>query len=91
MSIKRRAARRDANEELIVACLQAAGATVCRLSDKGVPDLLVGYQGVNLLLEVKGVKGKLTPDEQDWHQSWRGQAVIVRTAEEVIKLLEDVQ
>jgi len=90
MSVRRRAARRDANEALIVACLQAAGATVCRLSDKGVPDLLVGYQGVNMLVEVKGFKGKLTPAEQEWHQAWRGQVVIVRTVEEAMRLLEGI-
>lgn len=53
MSLHRRAARRDRNEVEIVAALTAAGASVTYLSSPGVPDLLVGYQGRTLLLEVK--------------------------------------
>lgn len=53
MSIHRRAARRDNNEVQIVAALTAAGASVTHLSAPGVPDLLVGYRGATLLLEVK--------------------------------------
>lgn len=53
MSIHRRAAGRDSNEPDIVAALEAAGASVTRLSAEGVPDLLVGYRGASHLLEVK--------------------------------------
>lgn len=45
---------RDANEGPIVDALEAAGATVSRLDGKnGEPDLLVGFAGVNELMEVK--------------------------------------
>jgi hypothetical protein len=44
---------RDGNEAAIVDALRAAGATVTRLGDAGVPDLLVGYRGSTLLLEIK--------------------------------------
>lgn len=53
MSIHRRAARRDSNEDAIVDALIAAGASVTRLSAEGVPDLLVGIAGQTYLLEVK--------------------------------------
>jgi hypothetical protein len=61
MSNHRRAARRDANEPDIVKALVAAGASITYLgAPKGVPDLLVGYEGRSYLLEVKlplGPKG----------------------------------
>lgn len=47
------ARQRDVNEAEIVRALEAIGATVTRLNEAGVPDLLVGYQGKTKLLEVK--------------------------------------
>ena len=55
-----RARMRDANEPEIVKALEAAGATVTRLNEAGVPDLLVGYQGKTKLLEVKRPVTKTT-------------------------------
>jgi hypothetical protein len=48
----------------------------------GVPDLLVGYQGKNILIEIKDgnktpSKRKLTDDQVKWHESWNGGAVAV--------------
>jgi Holliday junction resolvase len=75
----RRAAKVDANQEQIVAALRAVGATVQTLAavGKGVPDLLVGYQGKTLLLEVKDGRRppserRLTEDQLVWHGAWRG-------------------
>ena len=75
----RRAAKVDANQEQIVQALRAAGAVVQTLAavGKGVPDLLVGYQGKTLLLEVKDgnkppSERKLTEDQIKWHGAWRG-------------------
>ena len=81
---------RDANEPQIVAALEGVGASVIRL-DKPV-DLLVGYRGRNLLLEVKtplGPKGgrshsKATPEQRDFFARWRGQFSVVRTVEEAL-------
>ncbi len=82
MSLYRRAARRDTNEPPIIKALKIAGATVQQVSIKGVPDLLVGYDGTTFLLEVKhplGPKGgksshgqALSEDEAEWHRKWRG-------------------
>ncbi len=79
-----RAAKIDANQEQIVTALRAAGATVQSLAGvgKGVPDLLVGYQGQTLLMEVKdGHKPPsarlLTEDQLKWHGSWKGGAMAV--------------
>ena len=75
----RRAAKVDANQEQIVQVLRAAGATVQSLAGvgKGVPDLLVGYQGKTLLMEVKDGRlapsaRRLTEDQLVWHGAWRG-------------------
>jgi hypothetical protein len=75
----RRAAKVDANQEQVVAALRAVGATVQTLAavGKGVPDLLVGYQGKTLLLEVKDGRRppserRLTEDQLVWHGAWRG-------------------
>ncbi|MGB1373649.1 MAG: VRR-NUC domain-containing protein [Aequoribacter sp.] len=57
---------------------------------KGVPDLLIGAEGVTILVEVKGPKGKLTDDQKKWHSSWLGDKVyIVRSKEEMAKAMWD--
>lgn len=53
--IRRSARRRDDNEPQIVAALYAVGASVQRLNEKGAPDLMIGFRGRLLLLEVKRV------------------------------------
>lgn len=75
----RRAAKIDGNQTAIVAALRAAGASVQSLAavGDGVPDLLVGFRGQTLLVEVKDSsqppnKRKLTPDQLEWHGAWRG-------------------
>ena len=55
------ARRRDANEQEIVDALMQVGAVVFRLSAPGCPDLLVGWQGRWLPMEVKSATGTLTP------------------------------
>lgn len=77
-------AKIDANQEAVVMALRAAGATVQSLAavGKGVPDLLVGYQGQTLLMEVKdGNKSPsarlLTEDQLRWHGNWKGGALAV--------------
>ena len=79
-----RAAKIDANHEAVVLALRAAGATVQSLAGvgKGVPDLLVGYQGQTLLMEVKDgfkppSKRSLNEDQLRWHGRWNGGALAV--------------
>lgn len=85
--------RVDANQTEIVQALRACGCSVQILSavGKGCPDLLVGYAGRNVLLEVKdGSKRpsarKLTPDEQAWHEAWRGEAYVVSDVEDALSV-----
>lgn len=76
--------RTDANQKKIIDALRGAGASVTDISrfGEGVPDLLVGWRGATYLLEVKTAKGKLTTSEERWFDEWRGQAAVVRTAQE---------
>ena len=80
----RLAARTDRNHKEIVRVLRQLGASVCDLSGvgHGCPDILVGFRGKTHLMEIKdGLKSpcrrRLTPDEQEWHESWRGRPVAV--------------
>ena len=99
MTLHRYAKARDANEPEIVKALEAAGAAVVRLepSTAGLPDLLVGYRGRNLLMECKkplGPRGgdshsPLSEDQVAFFQAWPGRAYVVRSAEQALRALED--
>jgi hypothetical protein len=93
VSTWRKAPRRDASEPGIVRALTALGCSVQPLSGKGVPDLLVGVRGMNLLLECKapaGPKGgtshrDLNEDQRHWHATWRGsKPYVCRTTDDAI-------
>jgi len=59
VSIYRRAKRRDANEPEIVQALRAAGALVLPIDRPA--DLIAGFKGRWVMLEVKVRRGKLKP------------------------------
>lgn len=86
--------RVDRNQSEIVDALRSIGATVAITSalGKGFPDLVAGYRGKNYLIEVKDwqkrpSERRLTPDEAEWHQSWRGQVCVIETKDEAISLV----
>lgn len=90
----RRAAKVDGNQSKIVNMLRLVGCTVQHLHTigKGCPDLLVGYQGRNYLMEVKdGTRPpsdqKLTDDEKDWHDSWRGNVHVVANERQALEVI----
>lgn len=77
----------DQNQAALVAELRQIGASILHLHTlgKGAPDILIGYRGINTLLEIKSTPtAKLTPDEANWHALWRGQLLIVRSIEEAL-------
>jgi Holliday junction resolvase len=89
-----RYAKVDANHCQVVSALRAAGASVQSLAGvgKGVPDLLVSFNGVNLLMEVKdGNKSKsaqkLTEDQIKWHGAWQGPVCIVDGPEAALRMI----
>ena len=90
----RKAAKTDSNQSEVVNALRQAGASVQSLAatGKGVPDLLVGYRGINYLMEVKdGNKPPstrlLTEDQLRWHQNWLGSVYVVNSTDEALKIL----
>jgi hypothetical protein len=74
----------DANHRTIRAGLEAVGATV---DVKAPLDLLVGFRGVNYLIEVKTAKGKLRPSQDAFLARWKGHAAVVRTLPEALAVI----
>lgn len=92
----RRFGKIDANHSAIVKALRQIGASVQSLASvgSGCPDLLVGFRGENIILEVKDgnlppSKQKLTDDERVWHACWNGEVHTVTSVEEALKLLQN--
>ena len=88
------AKRTDANQTKVVTALRRVGCSVAILSavGKGVPDILVGKGGKNYLMEIKDgekipSKRKLTPDEKEFHESWRGHVCIVESIDDALKII----
>jgi hypothetical protein len=84
-------ARVDTNQREIVQALRQAGCSVLPLHQlgQGIPDLLVATPtGETLLVEVKGKKGSLTPDQMQWFSQWKGRIEIVRDPTNIPHLLD---
>lgn len=91
----RRAAKVDAGQDQIVSALRAMGATVRIVTQgNGLPDLLVGYRGFTILMEVKDGRKppsarKLTEAEQKFFDEWRGGLLaIVNNVDEALDILK---
>lgn len=87
-------ARIDGNQNKIVEGLRKCGYSVQVLSmvGKGFPDILVGGRKRNVLLEIKDPaqppsKRKLTADEQEFFDTWKGQVHKVESLEEALSVL----
>ena len=88
----RRAAKADDNQPQIVKAFRQLGFSVAHTHTigKGFPDIIVGRNGMNTLVEIKdGAKVKsqkqLTADEKEFHESWRGTIIIIESIEQVIE------
>ena len=88
----RRNAKADDNQPQIVKAFRQLGYSVAHTHTigKGFPDIVIGRDGVNTLVEIKdGLKTKsqrqLTPDEKEFHEAWRGTVVIIESVEDVIE------
>ena len=83
--------RTDKNQALIIAGFQLHGAEVQSLAGvgNGCPDLLVGYKGRWILVEVKGRLGKLRPTQEAWMERFGegGQIAVARDAGDVPEIL----
>lgn len=75
--------KRDANEGEIFDVLRGFGIVVEPM-DRPC-DAVCGFGGVNYLVEVKnGTKAKLTPSQQKFKDSWKGQFKTLHTVEEAM-------
>lgn len=80
----------DANQLEIVKALEAIGCDVCEI---GWPvDLLCGYRSRNFLLEIKDPQKppserKLTKDQVEFFDTWRGQVLKVETVDGALDLV----
>ena len=90
----RRAAKVDANQKEIVQALRKVGASVypTHMVGKGFPDIVVGYKGINYLLEIKDgakppSKQRLTPDEVGFFEMWNGTVHIVNSIDSAINIV----
>ncbi len=90
----RRIARIDANQPEIIKAFRALGATVhpTYMVGQGFPDIAVGYRGQNYLIEIKDgnkepARRKLTKDEKEWHDGWKGKVIIIESVDDVLKLI----
>lgn len=85
MSIYRRNAKRDANEPEVVQALQACGWNVRRISEAGLPDLLLWRgQGPQIrFVEVKVPKGRMQKTQRWWEGVFP--VAIIRSAEQAIE------
>ncbi len=92
----RTVARVDDNQAAIVNALRGVGATVQPLHSvgKGCPDLLVGFRGKNILMEIKDgnkppSRQKLTPDQVHWHKQWYGNVHVVSSIDQALDVLRE--
>jgi Holliday junction resolvase len=79
----------DLNQGAIVDALRKVGVSVQSLASlgKGVPDLVAAKGAMTWLIEVKGPKGQLTPDQVKWVAAWRGDVHVVRTVDDALRLV----
>ena len=88
-------ARIDSNHKEIVKALRDAGATVVSMASlkHGTPDLLCGFNGETILMEIKrDAKAKFTPDQLDFMGKWKGGAISrVDSVEAAIRALGVIQ
>jgi len=86
--------RVDANQKEVVEGLRDVGATVAHIHmvGKGMPDLICGFRKTNYLIEIKDgnkppSKRKLTPDEKEWHEKWKGQVSIAYSLDDALRII----
>lgn len=92
--MRKYSSKADANQTEIVKALRAAGASVFITSNvaKGFPDLVVGFNGINYLVEVKDSAKplsaqKLKPHQVELHATWKGQICVVNSVEQALKVI----
>lgn len=81
--------RTDKNQLEIVRFLSESGCQIINLTQvgQGCPDLLICYNGINILIEIKNT-GKLNDKQRLFHHKWNGPIEIVYNLEQTKTLLQ---
>ena len=82
--------RVDLNHAQVINGLLQAGMTAKSIASVGggVPDVIAGFRGVTVLLEVKSGNNGLTSQEEDFASHWAGSYAVVYTPEEAVLAVE---
>lgn len=78
----RRAARTDNNQHELVEALKKIGARCYYIKEP--VDLVVGFRGRTILLEVKGDGKRLTKAQEEFIETWPGEIHIAHDIDEAI-------
>ncbi len=89
-----RAKKVDRNQAELVSQMRQIGISVQVTSMVGddFPDLVAGFRGRNYLFEVKDgkkikSKKKLTPGQEEFFKTWKGEVYKVESFDDVIKVI----
>ena len=79
----------DANHGEIVQALRSVGVSVQSLANigHGCPDIVAAKGSMTWMIEIKGAKGKLTPDQIKFIGAGAGTVHIVRTVDDALQLV----
>jgi len=81
--------RIDKSQNEIVKALRGVGAKVAITSNlgNGYADLVVGFRGVMMWMEIKSKGGRLTQDEIDFSNEWTPYTVVVYSVEDALRAI----
>jgi hypothetical protein len=85
--------KRDANESDHLKRWRDLGGSAFRIlaAEKDAPDLVIGFQGLDALVEDKVPGKKPRKSQAEWHAKWRGRKVYVwNTLEDVMRTREEM-
>lgn len=84
----------DINQKEIVKAFRQLGAVVIDLSKvgKGVPDLIIGFKGNTIFVEIKSSsKAKFTPCQLEFIKEWQGGKIErVETIDDVVNIINAI-
>lgn len=84
------ARRTDKNQQEIVKLLRRIpGVSVFDLSGvgNGCPDVLIGFRGVNILIEIKRGRGRKTDPQHLFALTWNGQTAVAHNFEQALSII----
>ena len=88
--------RTDSNHKEIIDCcrkIPSISVFSTHMVGKGFPDIVIGYKGLNYLVEIKDGKKsksqkKLTDDEISFHELWKGQIIVAENINDIMRMLK---